>query len=74
MDKNFIRTMLEVSTSFEQADDILKKYTTYKTDEERIAFLEGMFDCVIIERTGEDVHTDYIVMLTSIIDKKWRRL
>ncbi len=74
MDRKQIKTLLELATSFEKADSIMKKYTPYKTDEERTAFLEGMFDCRIVGRRGDDPHTDYVVVLTSIVEKKWRGL
>lgn len=72
MEREKIKTLIEVSTSFEKADEILSKYTEYKTDEERIAYLQGMFDCKIVGRSISDVHTDYVALLTAIVDEKWR--
>lgn len=73
MEREKIKTLIELSTSFEKADAILSEYTTYKTDEERIAYLQGMFDCKIIGRSGgKDIHTDYVALLTAIVNEKWR--
>lgn len=72
MEREKIKTLIELATSFEQADAVIKDYTTYKTDEERIAYLQGMFDCKIIERSVSDAHTDYVALLTAIINQKWR--
>lgn len=72
MEREKIKTLIECATSFEKANDILKKYTSYTTDEQRIAYLEGMFDCRIVGRNGNDIHMDYVALLTSIVDNKWR--
>lgn len=72
MEREKIRTLIECATSFEKANEILEKYTDYTTDAERIAYLQGMFDCKIVGRNIEDVHTDYVALLTSVIDNKWR--
>ena len=72
MEREKIKTLIECATSFEKANEILEKYTNYKSDEQRIAYLEGMFDCKIVGRNVEDVHMDYVALLTSIVDNKWR--
>ena len=72
MEREKIKTLIECATSFEKANDILEKYTEYKSDAERIAYLEGMFDYKIIGRNVDDIHMDYVALLTSIVDNKWR--
>ncbi len=72
MEREKIKTLIECATSFEKANDILEKYTDYETDSERIAYLQGMFDCKIVGRNIEDIHMDYVAILTSIVDNKWR--
>ena len=72
MEREKIKTLIECATSFEKANDILEKHTNYTTDAERIAYLQGMFDCKIVGRSGEDIHMDYVAILTSIINNKWR--
>lgn len=72
MERERIRALIELSTSFDQADKVIEKYTELKTDREKIAYLLGMFDCKIIGRSVSDDHTDYIALLTAIINQKWR--
>lgn len=72
MEREKIKVLIELATSFEQADEAIKKYTDFSTDEERIAFLRGMFDCKIIGRSRSDAHTDYVALLTAIVNQKWR--
>ncbi len=73
MEREKIKTLIELSTNFERADAVLTKYTDYETDAERIAYLQGMFDCKIVGRSGgSDIHMDYVALLTAIVDDKWR--
>lgn len=72
MEREKIKTLIELATSFEMADSVLKEYTDFSTDEERIAYLRGMFDCTIIGRSKSDPHTDYVALLTAIVNQKWR--
>lgn len=72
MEREQIKTLIELATDFDEADKILSKYTSYNSDAERIAYLQGMFDCKIIGRSISDIHTDYVALLTSIVNKKWR--
>lgn len=72
MEREKVKTLIECATSFEIANDILKEYTDYETDAERIAYLQGMFNCRIVGRNIEDIHMDYVALLTSIVDNKWR--
>lgn len=72
MERGKIKTLIELSTSFEQANEVIEMYTDYSTDEERIAYLQGMFDCKIIGRSNSDAHTDYVALLTAIVNQKWR--
>ena len=72
MERKKIQTLIELSVSFEEADQVIEEFTGLKTDSEKIAYLRGMFDCRIIGRTGNDLHTDYVALLTAIINQKWR--
>lgn len=72
MDRNEIKMLIELATTFEQADEIMQTYTDFDTDKERIAFLRGLFDCKIIGRSVSDDHTDYVALLTAIVNQKWR--
>ena len=72
MERKKIQTLIELAVSFEEADQVIEEFTGLRTDEEKIAYLHGMFDCRIIGRIGNDVHTDYVALLTAIINQKWR--
>jgi len=71
MNREKIKCLIELSTSFEGADKILSKYTPFHSDKEKIAYLYGMFDCEIIDVNINDSRTDYVALLTAIINKKW---
>ena len=72
MERKKIQTLIELAVTFEEADQVIEEFTGLKTDAEKIAYLRGMFDCRIIGRTGNDIHTDYVALLTAIINQKWR--
>ena len=72
MERDKIKSLIELATSFEKADGIIEKYTSFHTDAEKIAYLQGMFDCKIVGREGDDVHTDYVALLTVVVNQKWR--
>ena len=74
MTRKNIKTLIELSTSFEDADEVLNNYTDFQTDAEKIAYLRGLFDCKIVGRSEENIHTDYVAILTAIVEKKWRGL
>ncbi len=71
MNREKIKTLIELSATFEDADEILSKYTPFHSDKEKITYLYEMFDCEIIDPNINDSHTDYIALLTTIINKKW---
>lgn len=66
-----IKTLIELSTSYEEANRVIEEYTGYKTYSEKIAYIKGMFDCEIFSRTDNDEEVDYVALLTSIIELKW---
>lgn len=72
MEREQIKTLLELATTFDKADQILNDYSDCNTDEEKIAYLRGMFNCKIVGRNVEDIHTDYVALLTTIVNQKWR--
>ena len=72
MEREQIKTLLELATTFDKADQILSEYADCNSDVEKIAYLRGMFNCKIVGRNLEDIHTDYVALLTTIVDQKWR--
>jgi len=73
MKREQIKALIELSTSFTDADKIIETYTTNNTYSQKIAYLQGMFDCEIIGRSVDSEEADYKALLTSIIEKKWNR-
>lgn len=71
MNRKKIKCLIELSTNFEDADEILSKYTPFHSDEEKIAYLYGMFNCEIIDHNIGNIHTDYVALLTTIVNRKW---
>lgn len=72
MERKKIQTLIELAVTFEEADQVIEEFTGLKSDKEKIAYLRGMFDYDIIGRTGDNLRTDYIALLTAIINQKWR--
>ena len=68
-----IKALIELSTSFEEADAVIETYTGNKTYAQKIAYLQGMFDCEIIGRHIDSEEADYKALLTSIIERKWNK-
>lgn len=67
-----IKAMVELSTSFEEADEVIEKHTENRTCAQKIAFLNSLFDCKIAFKEGEYEEVDYVALITSIINKKFR--
>ena len=67
-----IKALIELSSSFEEADKILEEYANILEYAQKIAYLQGMFDCEIIGRHVESEEADYKALLTSIVNKKWK--
>jgi hypothetical protein len=77
MDKDAIRTMIELSDTWEEADKVIGEFTPCRETREKLSYLYGMFDVSIIARTGdkndgESVEADYRAVLSAIINQKWR--
>lgn len=72
MERKQIKVLIELSNSFEEADEVIEKYTGYTSFETKIAYLKGMFDCSIVGGEGGSLEADYIALLTAIVDHKWR--
>ena len=72
MKREQIKALIELSCSFEDANAVIETYTEYRTYAQKIAYLQGMFDCEIVGRHIDNEEADYKALLTSIIDMKWR--
>lgn len=72
MNNKNIKCLIELSTSFDEADKVLSKYTLFRTNEEKIEYLSKLFGCEIIDKNSNDLRTDYVALLTTIVNGKWR--
>ncbi len=76
MEKKKIKQLIRLAKTAEKANDYIEQFTDYKTPEEKLAYIDGMFDFKIIARKDDNssikIETDYISVLTAIINQKWR--
>ena len=72
MERERIKMLIELSSSYNDANDVIEKYVGLKNYAEKIAYIRGMFDCEIFSRTDDNEEVDYIALLTSVVEKKWR--
>ena len=72
MERERIKMLIELSSSYNDANDVIEKYVGLKNYAEKIAYIRGMFDCEIFSRTDDNEEIDYIALLTSVVEKKWR--
>ena len=72
MKREQIKALIELSSTFEEANEVIEKYAQMTEYGQKIAYLQGMFDCEIVGRHIESEEADYIALLTSIIDRKWK--
>lgn len=71
MKREQIKALIELSNSYEEANEIIEKYAKLYTYEEKIAYIRGMFNCEIFHTTIDSKESDYIALLTTIINQKW---
>ena len=72
MKREQIKALIELSTTYEEANEIIDTFTSCKDFAQKIAYIQGMFNCEIVGRHIEDEEADYMALLTSIVDKKWK--
>lgn len=77
MKRKRIKALIELSSTVEQADEILIQ-EGLSCVREKIAFLKGMFDIALIGHcnrpyfsNGENVNLEYQLLLNAIILAKW---
>jgi len=72
MKREQIKALIELSNSFEEADEVIQKYAGFKTTKEKIAFIKGMFDVKIISHPKDILDEDvYRLLLTAVVESKW---
>ena len=47
--REMVKTLILISTSVEEADKVIEENYDFKTFDEKIAFLQGMFDVKVID-------------------------
>ncbi len=75
MNRRQIKAMINLSSTFEEANEVIEKYAELSNSfdyAQKLAFLKGMFDCQIVGRSVESTEADYVAMLTSIVEQKWK--
>jgi len=75
--KDAIKTMIEMSDDWEEADKIIMEFTPFKDTAAKLSFLYGMFDVSIVASCGDaDPATrqedDYRSVLSAILSLRWR--
>jgi len=75
----YVKSLIEMATTVEDADEALTKHMGYNTYGEKLAFISGIFGLEVgannnSEGFSEDTrkHNDYFSLLAVIIDRKWR--
>ena len=77
MNREKIKLLIELSQTVEEADSIIVE-SGFKAVREKWAFLQGMFDFVLVGRFDSDdvseeraIEMDYFAALNAIINRKW---
>jgi len=69
------KTLIEIATTFEDADETVKEYlgSTSPSYSEKLKFLENLFgnECSVNRHVGDSDELIYNVMLNGVINKKW---
>jgi hypothetical protein len=73
-----IKTMVEMSSTEKEADDVVMEFTPYRTSREKFEYLTELFKdrkIFVFGRcdgeNGDPDLTDYQALLTTIINLKW---
>jgi len=70
--KEKIKALIELSGTVDDVDDVIEKYTPFRTTSEKIAYLYGMFDVEFLCGLSDNAEEDYAVLRDAIINAKWR--
>ncbi len=67
-----VKTLIELCTDVKEADRIINEHYGFKTIQEKVAFLKGMFDVSIVGHDRDEPDEDtYRILLHAIINAKW---
>lgn len=76
MERKKVQALIELATTPEEADEVISGLG-FQSIYEKMAYLKGMFDFVLIGRYSEtndaeeQMHMDYFSALSAIISAKW---
>lgn len=69
INRDVVMTLIELAPNVNEADNVISKNYGFKTIEEKVAFLKGMFDIKIIGHEKDKPNeTTYWVILDTIIN------
>lgn len=66
-----VKALIELSTSFEEADAVIEKHVKLTKVSEKIEFVKKVFGYEVVDNQTND-EDDYLALLTAIIEEKWR--
>ena len=68
--REVVKGFIELARSVEEADNVLSQEFT--SLQEKYAYIQGMFDFIIVGTHKKDLKNDYQAALSAIINQKWR--
>ena len=75
----YVKSMIEMATTVDEADEVLSTHMGFSTYGEKLAFVSGTFGLEVGAKSGDTgitdeakKHNDYFSLLAVIIDRKWR--
>ena len=72
MNKTKVLALIVLSSTIEEADVLISEYLNTSDVNFKLQFLLSTYNVHIFDRVGDDVDTDYMCVLHSIIKQKWR--
>jgi hypothetical protein len=74
-DRSVIKAMIELSDTWEDADQIVEEFAGIKDLSGKLAYISKMFNASVVGRMagGDNPEKyDYVAMMSAIVNKKWR--
>lgn len=67
-----IKAIVELCNTYEEADKMIEKYVGCNSLQEKITYIQTIWsDVKIFHKTDDNLETDYITLLTTIINLKY---
>lgn len=71
MEQGQIKTLIGLSYTVENANNVIERYTECKTYAEKTAYVKELFEVEELPYRGENEQEEYIALLLEIIERKW---